>query len=86
MNYDFHYVMDKDSRIANALGAKATPQVYLFNNEKNLVYRGAIDDNHKNESEVKHTYAMDALQNLVAGKEITPETTNALGCSIKRVK
>ncbi len=86
MKYDFQYLMDKDSRVADAFGAKATPQVYLFNNENNLVYRGAIDDNHKNESEVKHTYAMDALQNLVGGKEINPETTNALGCSIKRVK
>lgn len=86
MKYDFPYVIDHKSEIANAFGAKATPQVYLFNGAGNLIYRGAIDDNHKDPTAVKHTYAMDALNHLIQGKDISPETTNALGCSIKRSK
>ncbi len=86
MHYDFSYAIDPNSKIANAFGAKATPQVYLFNEKSSLVYRGAIDDNHKDQNAVTHTYAMDALNNLAMGKKISPATTKALGCSIKRVK
>ena len=84
--YSFPYLIDHNSTIANAFGAKVTPQVYLFNNEMQLVYRGAIDDNHKDASKVSSTYALNALRSYVAGTTPNPETTEALGCSIKRVK
>jgi len=80
------YLLDKDSQLANAFGAKTTPHVFLFDNQMNLVYEGAIDDNHKSKSGVKVAYLNNALINLKAGKEIDPNNTKALGCSIKRVK
>lgn len=86
MNYTFPYLMDHNSTIADAFGAKATPQVYFFDNDMALKYRGAIDDNHKDASKVTQTYALNALRNYMAGVAISPETTDALGCSIKRVK
>jgi hypothetical protein len=84
--YNFPYVMDHNSTIANMLSAKTTPHVYVFNNNLQLHYKGAIDDNNKDASAVKHTWAMDALKSLAKGKPANPAQTDALGCSIKRVK
>ena len=83
---DIPYLLDRNSELANAFGAKTTPHVFLFDSNMNLVYEGAIDDNHKSKSEVKTAYLNNALLNLRAGKEIDPNDTKAIGCSIKRVK
>lgn len=85
LGYKSAYVLDKNSALANAFGARTTPHVYLFDSEMKLVYRGAIDDNHKSKEEASARYLMDALSNLGSGKDIQPKTTKAMGCSIKRV-
>ncbi|MBR9830853.1 thioredoxin family protein [bacterium] len=78
------YVVDADSKLANAFGAATTPHVYLFNKEFKLAYVGAIDDNYKSAGDADKHYLMDAINNMVAGKSINPSETKALGCSIKR--
>ena len=60
--------------------------MFLFDNDMKLIYKGAIDDNHKDANEVTKSYALNALKSYVAGVAITPNTTKALGCSIKRTK
>lgn len=80
------YVVDENSELANAFGAKTTPHVFLFDKDWKLVYEGAIDDNHKSKDAVEQTYLKDALKNLKAGKDIDPNDTKSIGCSIKRVK
>ncbi|MAC93867.1 MAG: thioredoxin family protein [Flavobacteriales bacterium] len=80
------YLIDQNSQLANAFGAKTTPHVFLFDAEMKLVYEGAIDDNFKEAEAVKATYLKDALNNLAEGKKINPQTTKAIGCSIKRPK
>lgn len=86
MNYSCAYVVDKNHVVADAFGAKTTPHVYLFDKDMKLVYKGAIDDNVDDSKSVKEHYLRDALSNLSAGKEINPNSTRQLGCSIKRVK
>lgn len=78
------YVVDTDSKLANAFGAATTPHVYLFDKSMKLAYVGAIDDNYKSASDADKHYLKDAMNSLVAGKPITPNKTKALGCSIKR--
>lgn len=85
MNYNCYYVLDENSVLADLFGALTTPHVYLFDSEFKLVYRGAIDDNVNRKKDVKEKYLNDALNNMVNGKKIEPETTKQLGCSIKRV-
>lgn len=80
------YLVDTNSELANAFGAKTTPHVFLFDKNWNLVYEGAIDDNHKDKDAAEDLYLKNALQNLSVGKEIDPNDTKAVGCSIKRVK
>ncbi len=78
------YVVDTDSKLANAFGAATTPHVYLFDKSMKLAYVGAIDDNYKSASDADKHYLKDAMNSLVAGKMINPNKTKALGCSIKR--
>lgn len=84
--YSGHYVLDKNSAVADAFGARTTPHVFLFDKDMKLVYKGAIDDNVGNPSEVKEKWLHNAMTNLVANKPIEPATTRNIGCSIKRVK
>jgi len=84
--YTFQYVLDEKSELAIAFGATKTPQIFLFDGELNLIYTGAIDDNMKDASKVKNHYLFEALSNKANNKKIDPNTTQALGCSIKRVK
>lgn len=84
--YTCEYVLDQDSKLADAFGAKTTPHVYLFNKGLELVYVGAIDDNVNSSSGVKETYLKNALDAMSKGEKIDPNSTRNLGCSIKRVK
>ena len=85
-DYSCAYVLDKDSKLADAFGAKTTPHVFLFDSNMSLVYKGAIDDNVDSSKEVKETYLKDALDAMIKGEKIDPNSTKNIGCSIKRVK
>ncbi|MFN8776977.1 MAG: thioredoxin family protein [Flavobacteriales bacterium] len=82
---DVPYVLDKNSELANAFGARTTPHVFVFDKNLKLVYRGAIDDNYESPAKVKQSYLLDAISNLAAGKKVDPADTKPVGCSIKRV-
>lgn len=82
--YDFPYAIDKNHQIADAFGVTRTPQVYLFNNNLELVYAGAIDDNANSSISVKESYLKNAIEQLVRGEKIKRENTKSLGCTIKR--
>jgi peroxiredoxin len=81
--YNFPYAQDPESELASAFGATKTPHIYLFDDEDKLVYRGAIDDNAKNAKKVDVPFLANAIDALLAGNPINPQTTKALGCSIK---
>ena len=81
--YNFPYAQDPESELATAFGATKTPHIYLFNDDDKLVYRGAIDDNAKNAKKVDVPFLANAIDALLAGNPINPQTTKALGCSIK---
>lgn len=84
--YDFSYVLDKNSEVANAFGATRTPHCFLFDKSTKLVYRGAIDDNIKDVEAVKEHFLIDAIMAVGAGKEIKTNSTKSVGCSIKRIE
>ena len=84
IGYSFPYLIDQNSAVANAFGAKTTPHIYLFDKNKKLVYKGSIDDNFQDISQVKETYLLDAIEQMVSGVDIKVKETKAKGCSIKR--
>lgn len=83
---DFAYVVDKNHELADAFGATKTPDVFLFDADMTLVYKGAIDDNSKNKDAVETPYLKNAIKAVSQGKKADPAETKALGCSIKRIK
>ncbi len=83
-NYNFHYVVDEDSKIANEFGGQTTPHAFLFDSDQKLVYKGALDDNYKSADGVKKAYVKDAIESLSNDNEIAVAETKPVGCSIKR--
>lgn len=80
------YLIDQRSKVADMFGAFVTPEVFLFNAESELVYKGAIDDNWKSGTDVTEDYLDIAMKAMLAGEEIKTTETKARGCSIKRLK
>jgi thioredoxin-related protein len=83
--YQWNYVVDKNSELADAFSASRTPENFLFNKEGKLVYHGAIDDNPSDASNVKRSHLKEAISELLSGKEITVKTSRSVGCGIKRL-
>ena len=82
-NYQFPYVLDEGAEVATAFGATKTPDLFLFNEDMELVYRGAIDDSPRDADAIEKRYIMTAMEALVNGQKIEPKTTKSIGCTIK---
>ena len=82
--YTVPYLVDENSRFADMFGANHTPEVFLFNKDHKLVYKGAMNDNPGDPSQYKVMYVENAMTAMLAGKEVDPKTTRSVGCSIKR--
>ena len=82
--YTWSYVVDKNNEVADAFGANRTPECFLFDKNLKLVYHGAIDDNPTDPSAVKRNHLKEAINELVAGKDISVKESRSVGCSIKR--
>ncbi len=82
-NYPFPYLRDKTQEVADAYGAQATPEFFIFDKDRKLAYRGRLDDNHRDPSAVQETYLRDALDAILAGEEPPKSFVPAIGCSIK---
>ena len=79
------YVVDANSKLADAFGATRTPQCFLFNS-KGLIYKGAIDDNVKDPTLVKTHYLVEAINALAKNETPKMQETKSIGCTIKRVE
>jgi hypothetical protein len=84
-NFIFPYVVDLNSKLANAFGATKTPECFLFNSS-GLIYKGAIDDNIKEAELAKEHYLHDAITALLNNEKPKFQETKSIGCSIKRVE
>jgi peroxiredoxin len=84
--YNFPYVIDGGSKIANSFVGQTTPHAFLFDKDMKLVYKGAIDDNHDNASAVKKHYLKEAISAIASGKKVEIAETKPVGCSIKRAQ
>lgn len=85
-NYGWYYTVDANSELANAFGANRTPECFLFDANDKHVYHGAIDDNPGKENEVKRKHLKEAIDEMLAGKDVSTKETRSMGCTIKRVE
>ena len=79
----FPYLVDETQETAKAFKAQCTPDIYLFDKKRALVYHGRIDDNWQDESKVTREELKEALNNLATGQPISPMQKPSMGCSIK---
>ncbi len=78
------YLVDRGSELALALGARRTPEVFLFDAAWRLVYRGAIDDLSGPFEQVTAHYAAEALRQMLDGDPVVRSETPAIGCAIQK--
>ncbi len=78
----FPYLHDEDQEVIKTLGAKKTPEAFLFNSRRELVYKGAIDDSWDNEFAVTMVYLEDAIENTLDGLDVDYPEIPAIGCDI----
>lgn len=81
--FNFLYLRDETQGTAKAFGAAFTPELFLFNNERKLIYTGKIDDNWREPEKVQTKYLQNAIEEYLGGEEISVPETYAIGCTIK---
>ncbi|MCW3093519.1 MAG: thiol-disulfide isomerase [Ferruginibacter sp.] len=83
--YKWVYAVDEKNVLADAFGAKRTPECFLFDKDLKLVYHGAIDNNPSDDESVTRKHLQIAIDELAAGKEISVRETRSVGCGIKKI-
>ncbi|MFQ5748239.1 MAG: redoxin domain-containing protein [Planctomycetota bacterium] len=83
----FPVLIDPGNKLADRFGAKTTPHIFLVNRDGKVVYTGAIDNDARRTLEPgkRQTWLRDALDAVLAGKEVPKTETAPVGCGIQRV-
>lgn len=82
--YSFPYLYDETQAVARAYRAACTPDFYLFDAQRRLVYRGQFDDSRPgNGIAVTGRDLNAALDALLAGQPISDQQKPSMGCNIK---
>ena len=80
---NFPYLFDETQETARAYGAVCTPDPFLFNSERKLVFHGKINDALEPDMTPKVQTMEDNVRKLLAGQELEKEFDPSIGCSIK---
>ncbi|MCR6651039.1 MAG: thioredoxin family protein [Cellvibrionaceae bacterium] len=91
--YTFPYLFDETQSVAHSYGAACTPDIYVFDHNQALVYRGQFDDTRPNRissgnydssvNPANGSALAAALDLLLAGKKIPADQYPSMGCNIK---
>ena len=82
--YVFPYLYDETQEVAKAYSAACTPDFFLFDGNRKLVYRGQMDDSRPgNNKPVTGHDLREALDAVLEGREMTGEQKPSIGCNIK---
>ena len=83
-DYRFPYLFDEDQSVAAAYTAMCTPDFFLFDQDRALVYRGRLDASRPNtDVPVTGEDLRAAIEATLAGEEVAPDQHPSMGCSIK---
>lgn len=82
--YTFPYLFDADQQVAIAYHAACTPDFFLFDSQRRLVYRGQMDSSRpKTDIPVTGSDLRAALEEMLAGQQVSTLQTPSIGCNIK---
>lgn len=80
--FRFPYLYDETQKIAKDFGATSTPEFFVLNKDRKVIYMGAMDDRNK-QADVKTNYLDAALTAALKGEKIAKAETQARGCAIR---
>jgi peroxiredoxin len=83
--YPFPVLKDVNNIVADNIGATRTPEVFVLSPDRTILYHGRISDNRDKEKETSLDLK-NALDEILAGKEVTVKETKSFGCSIKKAQ
>lgn len=81
--FNFPYLHDESQEVARAYDAACTPDIFVFDADRKLLYNGRIDDNWKEPDKVTRNELREVLDAALEGKSVDFEHTPSMGCSIK---
>ena len=80
--YVIDYLHDESQEIARTLGSERTPEAFVYDADRRLVYHGLVDDN-RDEEAVTVRYLRDAIEATLAGETPPVADTEPVGCTMK---
>lgn len=80
--FNFPYLFDATQEVARAHGALYTPECFVFNQHRKLIYRGAFDDN-PTAKQVMTQHVVNAVTAALDGKKPEVTETPAIGCAVR---
>src|SRR5207244_12692581 len=84
VGYEFPYLFDETHEVASAYRAACTPDFFVFDGGRRLVYRGQFDDSRPaNRRNVTGADLRAALDAVLTGRAVTLEQQPSMGCNIK---
>jgi peroxiredoxin len=84
LHFRFPFCFDETQEVAKLYKAACTPDFYLFDRERRLVYRGQLDDSRPgNNKPVTGRDLRAAIDAVLAGKPVASNQKPSIGCSIK---
>ncbi len=91
--YNFTYLFDESQELGRRLGATRTPEYFVFDKDRKLVYMGLLHNSpaaQRRDGGINYTkgeptdfYVSDAVAEILAGKSVTVAETRAHGCSVE---
>jgi peroxiredoxin len=82
-HFNFPYLRDESQAVARAYDAACTPDIFVFDGQRKLVYNGRLDDSWQDASKVQKQDLRRALDAALAGRAVDFEPVPSMGCSIK---
>jgi thiol-disulfide isomerase/thioredoxin len=84
LGFPFPYCYDETQDVARAFDAACTPDFYLYDEQRRLVYRGQLDDSRPgNGKPVTGRDLRAAIDAVIEGKTVSPQQRPSAGCNIK---
>ncbi|MBW2507844.1 MAG: thioredoxin family protein [Deltaproteobacteria bacterium] len=81
--FNFPYLRDESQAVARAYDAACTPDIFVFDRERKLLYNGRVDDNWKEPEQVTRRELRELLDAALRGETVDFEHVPSMGCSIK---
>jgi peroxiredoxin len=80
--YVIDYLHDESQDLMRTLGSERTPEAFVYDADRRLVYHGLVDDNREEEHVTAH-HLRDAIEAALAGEAPPVADTTPVGCSVK---